>query len=197
MSSHGTVQRPSTTSTSSPTLPTTHPHEPKDSTPRVRIEFSLCFPFNIPKTPEAAAARIIRNLGYFRLYYSLFIWIILFITLVPKRKLSLIFLVAMTALTCSYLALLRLVPADSVALQYKIIDRRLVLALLVIATMVELILTHAAIHLFVTLACVTPVILIHSVLRVRDDLCVEEEACAAGELVPLRNQSDPKLSDSV
>ncbi|PRQ57230.1 putative prenylated rab acceptor PRA1 [Rosa chinensis] len=197
MASHGTVQRPSTTTSTSPTLPTTHPHEPKDSTPRVRLEFSLCFPFNIPKTPEAAAARIIRNLSYYRLYYTLFIWIILFITLLPKRKLSLLFLIAMTALTCSFLAVMRLVPADSVVLQYKIIDRRLVLALLVIATMVELIVTRAAIHLFVTLACATPVILVHAVFRVRDDLCVEEKASAAGELVPLIKNTEPKLSDSV
>ncbi|KAM5554545.1 PRA1 family protein F2 [Rosa sericea] len=197
MASHGTVQRQSTTTSTSPTLPTTHPHEPKDSTPRVKLEFSLCFPFNIPKTPEAAAARIIRNLSYYRLYYTLFIWIILFIALLPERKLSLIFLIAMTALTCSFLAVMRLVPADSVVLQYKIIDRRLVLALLVIATMVELIVTDAAIHLFVTLACATPVILVYAVFRVRDDLCVEEEASAAGELVPLIKNTEPKLSDSV
>ncbi|KAK9911118.1 hypothetical protein M0R45_035041 [Rubus argutus] len=158
---------PSTTSPSSPTLPTTHPHEPIDSTPRVRIKYSLSFPFNIPKTPEAAAARITRNLGYFRLYYAVFIWTILFITLVPKSKFELIYLVAMT---CSYLALLWFQPADSVVGQGMIICRGTVLVFMLIATdpiatMVELILT--------------------------------EEACAAGELVPLRNQSDPKLSDSV
>ncbi|PRQ57233.1 putative prenylated rab acceptor PRA1 [Rosa chinensis] len=197
MASHGTVQRPSTTSTS-PTLPIAHPHEPKDSTPRLKLEFSLCFPFNIPKTPEAAAARIIRNLSYYRLYYTLFIWIILFTTLLPERKLSLIFLISMTSLTCSLLAVMRsVVPADSVLLQYKIIDRRLLLALLVIATMVELIGTHAAMHLYVTLACATPVILVHAFFRVRDYLCVEEEASAAGELVPLTKNTEPKLSDSV
>lgn len=194
MASYGTMQRPSTTSTS--TLPTTtHPHEPKDTTRKTRNDFKLLFPFNIPATPEAAAVRIIRNLVYFRLYYILFIWTILFITLLPKRKVSLIFLVAMTAVTCLYLVLLRVVP-NSVVL-HKIIDRRLVLALLAIVTMVELILTRAALHLFLTLGCGTPVVLVHAVLRVRDDLFVEEEASAAGELVPLRPTSEPKLSDAV
>ncbi|XP_050386904.1 PRA1 family protein F2-like [Argentina anserina] len=194
MANHGPVQRPSTTISTSPPLPTAHPHELKDSTPRMKIEFTLLFPFNIPKSP---ASRIFRNLSYYRLYYILFIWIILFITLVPQRKLSLIFLIAMTALTCSLLAVMRLVPADSVVLQYKIIDRRLILVLLVIATMVELIVTEAAKHLFLTLACVTPVILVHAGFRVRDDVCVEEEASAAGELVPFVRHSEPKESDSV
>ncbi|XP_030967440.1 uncharacterized protein LOC115987964 isoform X2 [Quercus lobata] len=67
----------------------------------------------------------------------------------------------------------------------RIIDKRLVLTLLAIGTAVELILTRAAIHLLVSLACGIPIVLVHAVLRVSDDLFVGEEACAAGELVPL------------
>ncbi|KAA8515831.1 hypothetical protein F0562_018558 [Nyssa sinensis] len=157
--------------------------ESKNSTRKNRNNFKLICPFDIPSSPETAAVRIIRNLGHFGLYYTLFVWVILFIALIPKRKVSLIFFMAMTVVTCSYLFLLRLLP-NSVVL-HRIIDKRLVLALLAIVTAVELILTRSAIHLFVTLAAATPIILVHAVLRIRDDLFVGEEACAAGELLPL------------
>lgn len=181
MASYGTMQRPATSSTA--TLKADQPDDSKDSTRKRLNDFKLLCPFNIPLSPEAAAVRIIRNLGDFGLYYTLFVWIILFISLVPKRKVSLIFLVAMTVVACLYLLLLRALP-NSVVL-HRVIDKWLVLALLAIVTGVELILTRAAIHLLITLACGIPIILVHAVLRVRVDLFVGEEACAAGELVPL------------
>nr|XP_023889648.1 PRA1 family protein F3-like [Quercus suber]POE64513.1 pra1 family protein f2 [Quercus suber] len=180
MASYGTMQRPGTSSTSPPS---TQPDDSKDSAHKKRNDFKLLCPFNTPISPEAAAVRIIRNLRYFGLYYTLFVWIILFISLVPRRKVSLILLVVMTIVTSLYLTLLRALP-NSVVL-HRIIDKRLVLSLLAIGTAVELILTRAAIHLVVSLACGIPIVLVHAVLRVSDDLFVGEEACAAGELVPL------------
>ncbi|GLT73415.1 hypothetical protein SLA2020_452760 [Shorea laevis] len=181
MASYGTFYRPIASSSTSASK-ADQPDESKDSTRKNRNDFKLLCPFNIPLTPEAAAVRIIRNLRYFGLYYTLFVWIILFISLVPERKHSLIFLVDMTVVTCFFLILLRALP-NSVVLQ--VIDRRLVLAVLAVVTAVELILTRAAIHLGVTLACGIPIILVHAILRVTDDLFVGEEACAAGGLVPL------------
>lgn len=89
----------------------------------------------------------------------------------------------MIALTCLYMLLLRALP-DSIVL-HRIVDKQLVLALLAMVTVVELVLTHAGIHLLVTLAFGLPVIVVHAVLMVRGDLFVNEEASAAGELVPL------------
>lgn len=183
MASYGTMHRPTASSSTSPSKGD-QPDDSKDSTRKKRNDFKLLCPFNVPVSPEAAAVRIIRNLGYFGLYYTIFVWIILFISLVPKRKVSLIFLVAMTLVTCFYLILLRALP-NSVGLLDKVIDKRLVLAFLAAVTAAELILTRAGIHLCVTLACGIPIILVHAVLRVTDDLFVGEEACAAGELVPL------------
>ncbi|GLT73416.1 hypothetical protein SLA2020_452770 [Shorea laevis] len=88
-------------------------------------------------------------------------------------------------LLCPYNIPLTPKPPPSESSETYVIDRRLVLALLAIVTAVELILTRAAIHLGVTLACGIPIILVHAILRVTDDLFVGEEACAAGELVPL------------
>ncbi|KAJ6959159.1 hypothetical protein NC653_037455 [Populus alba x Populus x berolinensis] len=86
MAGHGTIdQRPSTMS--KPTTPT----DPEDWTGKnrddfERPEFRLVCPFSIPSSPEAASLRIIRNLGHFALYYTHFVWIVLFITLIPQRK---------------------------------------------------------------------------------------------------------------
>ncbi|KAK9273401.1 hypothetical protein L1049_018211 [Liquidambar formosana] len=182
-STHGAMQRPSTASTSTPMAQT---DDLKGSTQKRRNDFKILCPFNIPSSPEATAVRIIRNLSSYGEYYTIFVWVILFISLIPERKVSLIYLVAMTVVTCLYLLLLRDLP-NSVVL-HKIIDKRLVLAVLAIATAIELILTDAAIHLLATLAAGIPIILVHAVLKTRDDQFVNEEACAAGELVPLVNQ---------
>lgn len=182
---------------SQPLSVATQADDSKASTRKNRNNFKLICPFNLPPTPEAAAVRIIRNLSYFGLYYVLFMWVILFIALLPKRKVSLVFLVVMTVVTCLYVLVLRLLP-NSVVL-HKVIDKRLVFALIVIVTAVEMVLTRAAIHFFVTVAAATPVVMVHAVLRVRDDLFVNEENCAAGELVPLvhKSTSDFKSSSPV
>lgn len=182
---------------SQPLSVATQADDSKASTRKNRNNFKLICPFNLPPTPEAAAVRIIRNLSYFGLYYVLFMWVILFIALLPKRKVSLVFLVVMTVVTCLYVLVLRLLPISVVL--HKVIDKRLVFALIVIVTAVEMVLTRAAIHFFVTVAAATPVVMVHAVLRVRDDLFVNEENCAAGELVPLvhKSTSDFKSSSPV
>lgn len=136
--------------------------------------YTLTFsnPFNIPSTPESAAVRIIKNLKRFGLYYSIFVWTVLFIALVPERKVSVIFLVAMTEVTFLYFLLLRALP-DSVIL-HRIIDKRFVLFLLFVVTSIELILTRAAIHLFIVLGATVPVVVLHAVLMKTEDVFVQE-----------------------
>jgi hypothetical protein len=58
--------------------------------------------------------------------------------------------------------------------------------------MIELIVTKAGLHLVITLAATVPIVLIHAVLWVREDFCVEERTGGGGgggggggELVPL------------
>ncbi|GMP42569.1 hypothetical protein CsSME_00012270 [Camellia sinensis var. sinensis] len=200
MASYGTnttTHRPSpTTTTSSPPSTTSPPDESKASTRKSRQNFTLIF--NLPTTPEAAAVRIIRNLNQFKAYYTMFILVVLSIALIPQRKISLLFLMGTSTLTCLYLLLVQSLPESK--LLHEIIDKRLVLFLVVIVIMIEMILTSAAIHFFVTVAATTPVIVVHAVLWVREYVFVGDEACAAGELVPLvytKNTSDVEPLDSV
>ncbi|KAI9112736.1 hypothetical protein K1719_016239 [Acacia pycnantha] len=187
MASFGTIQR-IPTSSSPPSSSTDQPKEPKAPHEKQFKEFKFYCPLNIPLTPEAAALRIIRNLGNLGLYYALFVWIILFITLIPKRKVSLILLVIMSYVTTLYLLLLRAYPNSYVL--HRVIDKRFVLALLAIATMVQLILTRAGIHLGVTLACAMPLVLLHAVLWISGPEISENfEAPGVAELAPLSNNS--------
>lgn len=162
-----TALRPST----SP--PTSHNNDRLTQEPLKNL-YTLTFsnPFNIPSTPESAAVRIIKNLKRFGLYYSIFVWTVLFITLVPERKVSVIFLVAMTEVTFLYFLLLRALP-DSVIL-HRIIDKRFVLFILFVVTSIELILTRAAIHLFIVLGATVPVVVVHAVLMKTEDVFVQE-----------------------
>jgi len=181
MAAHGATQRASSMSPPASIADHDHTDEKKE---KIQYNFSFMCTFSIPPSPEAAALQIIRNLSYFRLYFMLFVWVTLVITLVPERKESLIFLVAMSAAAYLYALILYLLPTN-LGVPYKTIDKRIVFALLAIATMVELILTKAAIHLFVTLAATIPIILVlAALLRVGDDYFATEEACAEGETTP-------------
>lgn len=179
--SYGTKKRSPASSTT--TSLADQPAESKDATTKKRYDVKILCALNVPPTPEAASLRVTRNLGRFAWYYVSLIWISLFISLVPCRKVSLIYFVSTTAATCVYLLLLRAYPKSVVL--HKILDKRLVLSLLAIAAVVELILTEAAVHLCVTLACGAPIILLHAVLLAAEDFYVVEEGSVAGESVPL------------
>ncbi|CAJ1825452.1 unnamed protein product [Sphenostylis stenocarpa] len=182
MANFGTTQRtPSTTTTpSSSTLDT---YEPKGHHEKLYTDFKIYWPFNMPLTSEAAALRVIRNLENLGLYYTLFVWIILFIVLIPHRKVSLILFVIMTYVTAIYCLLLRAHPKS--AFLHRSLDKRFVLALLMFATVGQLILTEAGIHLAVTLACAVPLVLVHAVLWVsHHSFEVEDDSCPK-EMTPL------------
>ncbi|KAJ1443641.1 hypothetical protein SESBI_00228 [Sesbania bispinosa] len=83
MANFGTTQRTLTSSTPSSTADT---HEPKGPHEKLYTDFKIYWPFSIPLTSEAAAIRIIKNLENLGLYYTLFVWIILFITLIPQQQ---------------------------------------------------------------------------------------------------------------
>ncbi|XP_019158766.1 PREDICTED: uncharacterized protein LOC109155605 [Ipomoea nil] len=156
MDNHGATQRPNLSPSPSP-----QPDEnPKKHHP---LTFQITCPFSIPSTPESAASRIITNLGKLSLYYFEFIWLVLFIALIPERKVSLIIMVATKEAAIIYTLLMRAVPA-SLVLVHRVLDRRLVLSLLGFGTVIALIATHSGLHLLITLAATIPIILAHAAL---------------------------------
>ncbi|VFQ84294.1 unnamed protein product [Cuscuta campestris] len=151
---------PSSTSSSPPPQPGLQNPKEKDHQPP--ITFHVTIPFSLPVSPESAASRIIRNMGKFGLYYFEFVWIVLFIALVPQRKVSAIIMAATKEAAIAYLLLLRGVPA-SLVLARKILDRKLlVLGLLGVGTGAALVATHSGLHLLITLAATLPLVLAHA-----------------------------------
>ncbi|XP_077254183.1 PRA1 family protein F3-like [Tasmannia lanceolata] len=180
MAAYGPILRPSTVSSSAPIDPS--PDHPSPAR-RSLNEFGFTWVFGVPSTPKVALVRVLKNLCYFREYYTLIVWLILFVSLVPKRHESLIFLVALTAVAYLYNLLTRAIH-DSVV-SHKVIDPRLVLALIGIIVIVELVITKAIVHLLVSLAIGVPIILVHAILRVSNDIVGNQETFEVGELVSL------------
>lgn len=178
MDSYGATQRPTLAPSSSP-----QPKDQLEENPKIhQLTFQITCPFSIPSTPEAGASRIIRNLGKLGLYYFEFIWLVLFIALIPKRKVSLIIMVATKEAAIIYTLLMSAVPA-SLVLVHKILDKRLVLSLLALGTGIALIATHSGPHLLITLAATIPIILAHAGLW-----CGWVDACesnSVNEFTPL------------
>jgi hypothetical protein len=184
MAKLGATHRTQTISTTPSSISETY--KPKNPHEKLYTDFQIYWPFSIPLTSEAAAIRIIRNLENLGLYYTLFVWIILFIILIPYHKTSLILLVIMTYVITIYHLLLKACPNN--LLLHRRIDKRFVLGLLVFATFVLLILTDAGIRLAVTLACAVPLVLVHAVLWVNHYVFEVEDACCCfnnKELAPL------------
>lgn len=182
MASYGImVQRPSSSAaTAQPSESTPDNNNESKNASKTPNGFTIMWPFNIPST-EGAIARISNNFKSFALCYAEFVFIVLFITLIPSRKISLVYLVIMKEIAFLYVLLLRAVP-NSILL-HKIIDKRFVFFVLSIITGVELVLTQAAIHLLATLLSTIPIILAHACFwrDDRDVYVVNEDHSSEGE----------------
>lgn len=195
MASPGPIQRPSVAAQASASMPQ------KDSSMASRKDhgysFNLTCPLGIPPTSEAAAIRVIKNLAFFGLYYMLFVYIVLFIALIPERKVSLVYLVATKEIAFLYLLLLRALPNSFVL--HKMIDKRFGLFLFCIIAGVLMIVTKAGVHLLITLVSTIPAVLVHAALWKEDfHLLIGEENSpdAEEDLVPLvQNKSAGDAAD--
>ena len=131
--------------------------------------------FAAPPDAEAAAVLAVRNLRSFRLHYAL-----LLASLFPCRHATMLFLMAASKLALFYGALLKAFPTS--ALLRRVIDRRLVVALALAVILIELALTRSLPQLLLAVGIGLPIILLHAVFRVRDDLLEDgdEKAAAVG-----------------
>ncbi|KAJ8465360.1 hypothetical protein OPV22_027912 [Ensete ventricosum] len=150
------------------------------STRKALARFARPQSFAAPPDAEAAAVRAVRNLASFRLYYALLLWVLLLASLFPRRRATMLFLMAASKVALFYGALLKAFPTS--ALLLRIIDRRLVVALALAVILIELALTRALPQLLLAVGIGLPIILLHAVFRVRDDLLEDgdDKAAAVG-----------------
>ncbi|XP_064994463.1 uncharacterized protein LOC135631024 [Musa acuminata AAA Group] len=144
--------------------------------------------FAAPPDAEAAAVRAVRNLRSFRLHYALLLWVLLLASLFPRRRPTMLFFMAASKAAFFYGVLLKAFPNS--ALLRQVLDRRLAAALVLAVVGVELVMTRAVPQFLLAMAIGLPVVLLHAVFRVRDDLTASSEEAAAaaangGELGPM------------
>ncbi|KAL1535798.1 hypothetical protein AAHA92_28534 [Salvia divinorum] len=182
MANYGATTQRSFTNPPPPPPPAENDDGSKDSSKKIcTIAFS--FPFNIPSSPVSAAIRVARNLESFSLYYATFVWTVLFIALIPRRNVSIVYLVATTEVAFLYSLLLRAFPHS--VLLHRIIDKRIVFFVLFVVAAVALVLTDAALHLLIVLASTVPLVILHAALSKRDAPVEEEEEEEDGEMARL------------
>ncbi|URD81359.1 GATA transcription factor 26 [Musa troglodytarum] len=147
--------------------------------------------FAAPPDAEAAAVRAVRNLRSFRLHYAILLWVLLLASLFPRRRATMLFLMAASKVALFCGALLKAFPNS--ALLCRIVDRRLAAALVLVVIGVELVMTRAVPQFLLAIAIGVPLVLLHSVFRVRDDLTASgQEAASAGggELGPILEKKE-------
>ncbi|KAJ0970672.1 hypothetical protein J5N97_018631 [Dioscorea zingiberensis] len=141
------------------------------STGKALTKFARPRSFSVPHDADAGAIRTVRNLIHFRLYYTVFLYVILLSSLVPRRRAAMVCLMATSKVAASYAGLLKAFPNSAVL---RFVDRRLVAALFLIVIVVQLVLTRALKHLLISMAVGVPIVFAHAVFRARDDLAGEE-----------------------
>ncbi|XP_064947003.1 uncharacterized protein LOC135597669 [Musa acuminata AAA Group] len=122
----------------------------------------------------------------FHLHYALLLWVLLLASLFPRRRATMLFLMAASKLALFYGALLKAFPNS--ALLRQIVDRRLVAALLMAVVGAEIVMTSAVPQFLLAMAVGVPLVLLHALFRTQDDPAASGEETAAsngGELGPI------------
>ncbi|XP_074585471.1 uncharacterized protein LOC141841229 [Curcuma longa] len=147
------------------------------STRKALARFARPQSFAAPPDAEAAAVRAVRNLRSFRFHYALLIWILILASLFPRRRPTMLFLMAASKLALFFGALLKVFPNS--ALIQRIVDRRVMGALVIFVIGTEIVVTSAVLQFLLAMAVGVPLVLLHAVFRARDDLTAEVEETAA------------------
>ncbi|PKA58994.1 PRA1 family protein F2 [Apostasia shenzhenica] len=131
--------------------------------------------FSLPPSLGEAYLRIRTNAAYFAVNYAIVVLLIVFLRLLWHPVSLIVFTVMMAAWLFFYF--LRDQP---LVLLGRTIDESIVLIGLSVVTLVLLLLTNATANILSSLSTGLVVVLIHAVLRITDDLFLDEEATGPG-----------------
>ncbi|KAJ3681795.1 hypothetical protein LUZ60_014368 [Juncus effusus] len=129
--------------------------------------------FGFPSDSESAAIRAVRNLRTFRLHYAILLWMLLLASLFPHHRPSMLLLMASSKAILCYAVLLKAFPGSTIL--RRVLDRRVVMVVFVLVVVGELTATGAVESLKMALEIGFPAVILHAVLRIRDDLLIAEE----------------------
>ncbi|KAL8189346.1 hypothetical protein R6Q57_028912 [Mikania cordata] len=132
---------------------------------------SINFPHGVP----GAFPRIKTNINYFRMNYAIIMLSILFLSLLWRPISLIVFVVLMAAWLFLYF-----LRDEPVVIFHRVIDDRVVLAVLSVVTIVLLLLTGATKNILVSILVGLVIVVVHGVLRRTDDLFLDEDGVEAG-----------------
>ncbi|KAK9078348.1 hypothetical protein SSX86_002405 [Deinandra increscens subsp. villosa] len=130
---------------------------------------------NLPHSVSEAFPRIKTNIGYFRMNYAIITLVILFMSLLWHPISLIVFLVLMAAWLFLYF-----LRDEPLVILHRVIDDRVVLAVLSVVTIVLLLLTGATMNILLAVLVGFVVVVIHAVLRRTEDLFLDEDGVEAG-----------------
>ncbi|KAL2942481.1 PRA1 family protein E [Bienertia sinuspersici] len=131
--------------------------------------------FSLPSSYSDAMSRIRRNLNYFRFNYSLFILIILFLSLLWHPFSMIVFLLLFLLWIFLYFS-----RDEPIFVYNHSIDDRFVLLALTIVTVLALAFTNVGFNVLISLIVGFSVVGLHAAFRSVDDLFLDEDDVSSG-----------------
>lgn len=155
---------------------------------------------NLPSNLNESIQRIRTNAAYFRVNYTIIVLFVLFITLLWHPVSLIVFTIMMAAWL--FLCFLR---DDPVSIRGFVVDDRIVMTGLLVATIALLLLTDVTDNIIIGLSVGLAVMLAHGISRSTDDLFIRDEeeviqspapvpVLNAKESVPLKNTASSSYS---
>ncbi|MCL7036809.1 hypothetical protein MKW94_004060 [Papaver nudicaule] len=123
--------------------------------------------FNIPSTFKDTIARIKINMAYFRMNYTIFVLLSLFLSLLWHPVSLLVFALVMSLWLFFYF-----LRDEPLVILHRTIDDRVVLVVLSVFTILVLLLTHVTLNILISVSISGVLVLIHAGLRKNEDLFV-------------------------